>query len=498
MKRPGFFFCLGQKMLDLNSLKSIEYTYNNNGGIKVKNIIVLLIVVAAIFIGCSKNPASTATTGTISGTVSKLADSTAIAGATIVTTPATSTATSDSNGQYAITGVAAGAYAVTASKSGYNNNTINVTVSAGNVTFGNITLADTVPGNNPPNAPSNLFPANTATGISITPTLKWLCTDSNYGDTLKYDIYFGTTNPPITLISIEQIADSFAQSGLAYSSIYYWKIIAKDNHGATTIGPVWNFTTVAEPIVWITIPAGNFNMGSLNTDPDALTDEKPQHTVYLDAYQISKYEITNSQYKAFMDAGGYTNSNYWTTDGWTWRTNNSIIEPAYWTSGSYNSGSAFPNHPVGGISWYEAYAFCQWAIGHLPTEAQWEKAARETDARYYPWGSTWDASKCNSYYNTSPDTFTYSSPVGFFSTGTSPYGVYDMAGNIWEWCNDWYSSTYYSTSPSSNPTGPITGSSRVIRGDGYNLSAGKYRIAYRGNDGPDYRNNYYGFRVAKQ
>jgi formylglycine-generating enzyme required for sulfatase activity len=275
-------------------------------------------------------------------------------------------------------------------------------------------------------------------------------------------------------------------TGLSASTEYYWRVSATNSFGTSGWSNVWSFTTAAAGSVaidWISIPAGNFTMGSTASDPNYQADELPQHTVYLDAYQISKYEITNSQYKAFMDAGGYSNSAYWTTDGWTWRTTNSITEPYCWTSGEYNSGPAFPNHPVVGVSWYEAYAFCNWAGGTLPTEAQWEKAARGTDARYYPWGSTWDASKCNSYYSTAPDTFAYSSPVGFFTAGASYYGVYDMAGNVWEWCNDWYGSAYYSDpGANNNPPGPATGSYRVVRGGSFGVSERFCRSANRNNN----------------
>jgi len=253
-----------------------------------------------------------------------------------------------------------------------------------------------------------------------------------------------------------------------------------------------------QPLVWITIPAGNFTMGSLPTDPYAQSNEQPQHTVYLDAYQISKYEITNAQYQAFMEAGGYSNSAYWTADGWNWRTTNNITQPYWWSTGEYNSGPSFPNHPVVGVSWYEAYAFCQWAGGHLPTEAQWEKAARGMDSsNYWPWGSTWDASKCNSSENVSPDTFTCSSPVGYFSAGQSPYGVYDMAGNVLEWCNDWYDANYYANSPSSNPAGPATGSSRVLRGGSWYNNGNHCRTAERNGCSPSFRSAGIGFRPVK-
>ncbi|MDO9391887.1 MAG: SUMF1/EgtB/PvdO family nonheme iron enzyme, partial [bacterium] len=178
---------------------------------------------------------------------------------------------------------------------------------------------------------------------------------------------------------------------------------------------------------------------------------------------------------------------------------NSITEPPYWTSDRYNSGIAFPNHPVVGISWYEAYAFCNWVGGHLPTEAQWEKAARSTDGRTYPWGNTWDASKCNSAYNIAPDTFAYSSPVGFFPAGASYYGVYDMAGNVWEWVNDWYGSTYYSDpDATSNPAGPTTGIWLVFRGGSFYYGPADCRSANRHVSFiPGYSGFNYGFRPAK-
>ncbi|MBI4727614.1 SUMF1/EgtB/PvdO family nonheme iron enzyme [candidate division TA06 bacterium] len=281
---------------------------------------------------------------------------------------------------------------------------------------------------------------------------------------------------------------------------YKVKITSSDGRGGIARDSV--FVNVSQSssiaIEWISIPAGNFKMGSLPGDPYAQTDELPQHTVYLDAFQISKYEITNGQYKVFLDAGGYSNSAYWTADGWNWRTTNSITEPYWWSTGNYNSGTAFPNHPVMGVSWYEAYAFCNWAGGSLPTEAQWEKAARGTDStNYWPWGSAWDASKCNSYENVSPDTFTYSSPVGFFSAGQSPYGVYDMAGNVLEWVNDWYQSDYYSVSPASNPTGPTTGTYRVLRGGSFYVSDGNCRVAYRTVYAPDNRYLSIGFRLVR-
>jgi formylglycine-generating enzyme required for sulfatase activity len=252
-------------------------------------------------------------------------------------------------------------------------------------------------------------------------------------------------------------------------------------------------------IEWITIPAGTFTMGSLPTDPHAQVDEQPQHVVYLDAYQISRYEITNAQYLVFMDDGGYSTSTYWTPEGWEWRTTYNITEPYWWTEGDFNSGPAFPHYPVVGVSWHESYAFCQWLGGRLPTEAEWEKSARGTDpTNYWPWGSIWEPERCNSYFNEPPDTFLYSSPVGYFDAGQSPYTVYDIAGNVWEWVDDWYQADYYSVTPDSNPTGPATGEFKVFRGGGWG-NIGNYlcRTADRRYHSPVGSNGVIGIRPAK-
>ena len=252
-------------------------------------------------------------------------------------------------------------------------------------------------------------------------------------------------------------------------------------------------------IEWISIPAGTFTMGSLPTDPHAQTDEQPQHIVYLDAYQIGKCEITNAQYLTFMDDGGYENSAYWTPDGWVWRTTYNIIEPYWWTEGDFNSGPAYPNYPVVGVSWHESSAFCQWLGGRLPTEAAWEKAARGTDpTNYWPWGSSWEPYRCNSYFNEPPDTFIHSSPVGYFDDGQSPYAVYDIAGNVWEWVNDWYQSDYYSVTPDSNPTGPDSAEFKVFRGGGWG-NIGNYlcRTADRRYHSPVGSNGVIGIRPAR-
>ena len=244
-------------------------------------------------------------------------------------------------------------------------------------------------------------------------------------------------------------------------------------------------------MIWI--PAGPFLMGNNGNEPYKPTAELPQHSVYLSGYWIGKYEVTRGEYRRFMAATGRAAPRYW---------------DAYqdWSS-PYDDGNGFTqteDHPVVGVTWYDAEAYCAWAGGHLPTEAQWEKAARWTGSypNVYPWGNAWDAEKCNNFYDHNPAGGGYeryqTAPVGSYPSGASPYGLQDMAGNVWEWCRDWYSSGYYSVSPTTDPQGPSSGSYRVLRGGSWNLSSGStYRCAGRLSFDPYYGWGINGFRLAR-
>lgn len=142
-------------------------------------------------------------------------------------------------------------------------------------------------------------------------------------------------------------------------------------------------------------------------------------------YYIDKYLVTNGDYALFMKAGGYNNENFWSEDGWKWRVENNITEPKHWHDTKYNH----TDHPVVGVSHYEAEAYAKWAGKELPTEKQWERAARGTDGREYPWGDKFDSEKCNIYESGKGAT----TPVYKYDNGVSPEGCYDMAGNVWEW-----------------------------------------------------------------
>jgi len=183
----------------------------------------------------------------------------------------------------------------------------------------------------------------------------------------------------------------------------------------------------------VLIPAGEFIMGSKDYN-----NGKPQRRVYLDAYYIDVYPVTVAQYRRFCKE---TKREMPSSPSWGW----------------------IDNHPIVNVSWNDAKAYCDWAGKRLPTEAEWEKSARGTDGRKYPWENEWDARKCRCSRNNWGDAGS-TSPVGSFPQGISPYGVYDMAGNVWEWCNDWYNDNYYKVAPLRNPKGPKGGNWRVLRG----------------------------------
>ncbi|MCP5085192.1 MAG: SUMF1/EgtB/PvdO family nonheme iron enzyme [Rhodobacteraceae bacterium] len=257
-------------------------------------------------------------------------------------------------------------------------------------------------------------------------------------------------------------------------------------------------------IVWCEVQAGKFLMGSDKThDSEAYGDEQPQHTVMVSTYAISRYPVTIAQYQAFMEDGGYAEKVYWSDEGWEWKQQEDI-------TGSETYGGTFnlANHPVVGVSWYEASAFCQWLTlclrdageltnaqaVKLPTEAEWEKAARGDDGRIYPWGDENITPESANYNDTGLGT---TSTVGCFPKDTSPYKCQDMTGNVWEWCLDWFAEDYYANSPKENPRGSDTGSVRVDRGGAWGDGAGSCRSACRNGNDPGDRGGSLGFRLLR-
>ena len=217
---------------------------------------------------------------------------------------------------------------------------------------------------------------------------------------------------------------------------------------------------------YVHVPAGEFEMGSTTGD----NDEQPVHRVYLDEYWIGQTEVTNAQYALCVSAGGCT-----------------APSNSRWQDSDYR------DHPVTHVDWNQARAYCAWAGVRLPTEAEWEKAARGTDGRIYPWGNSAPDDRFANYGNIIDGT----TPVGNYPEGASPYGALDMAGNVWEWVNDWYDSDYYSQSPSENPQGPATGESRVLRGGSWDNYDSFVRSAFRFKYVPVDWGRYYGFRCVR-
>ena len=239
----------------------------------------------------------------------------------------------------------------------------------------------------------------------------------------------------------------------------------------------------------ILIPAGTFTMGSERR----AADEKPMHKVYLDAYYIGKYEVTNAEYYAF-----------WVSDASRRHTPENFAhlpDIGEWPA----RAKQFPNHPVVGVSWHDAKAYAEWRGMRLPTEAEWEKAARGYTDRTWPWGNAMEP-----YANTSAVDDGYDNqlaPVGSFPRGKSYYGALDMAGNVWEWTADWYSDVYYwrslqannnaSRSAKRNPPGPDVGSWRVIRGGSYIDALPRCSTTFRFYLYPRLKTSFVGFRLAK-
>jgi len=287
----------------------------------------------------------------------------------------------------------------------------------------------------------------------------------------------------------------------------------------------------------ITIPSGIFLMGSVGDEQYSCPAELPQHSVYLPTYSIGKCLVTRGEYRQFTESGGYDDPSYWSPEGWMWKESDLIVhsgmygaftetvrpnsnekrsEPEHWASEQEWIGHGFAHprfiqtdrHPVVGVTYYEAEAYCKWAGARLPTEAEWEKASRWDEqnqhSRIWPWGDIWDADKCNCAdgHNSAGGGYrtNQSAPVGSYLEGASPYGCMDMVGNAYEWVSDWAKSY-----PGASESFDHTNAFRYVRGACWDDPPLAVRCAARlwylgprsGGTAPGMDSDYIGFRVAR-
>jgi formylglycine-generating enzyme required for sulfatase activity len=275
-----------------------------------------------------------------------------------------------------------------------------------------------------------------------------------------------------------------------------------------------SFYEVPPGMVWI--PTGNVRLGQTGI-------VEPVNDFYVEGFYIDRYEVSNAKYKAFIDVGGYQNAAYWNPDGWAWRVAYSITLPAAWNDPDYHGGGITGNEqfPVNGVSWWEADAYCRWAGGRLPTEAEWEKAAKggcethgdpgqcdASDTPTYPWGEGITGPQAN--YKGSGDPYDNSTtPAGYYNgndhggyqtiDGPSPYGLYDVAGNVLEWCSTkWASYPYNPNDGRESPPTWYNECCRVMRGGSWNFNLDDgLRCAGRPVCEPGERYYVIGFRCAR-
>lgn len=265
----------------------------------------------------------------------------------------------------------------------------------------------------------------------------------------------------------------------------------RERHQEMWVGSHTVPSPVEPPGRMIEIPAGEFEMG--NESIEAMDNERPRHRVYLNAYQIDCYPVTCGEYRAFIEAGGYQSDRFWSVAGWKWLQENPVAQPLYWSD-----NPLWDNHPVCGVSWYEAEAYAKFVGKRLPTEAEWEKAASWDSAigrsRIYPWG---DVQPSDHYCNHS-NIVGQTTPVNAHPSGQSAYGCYDMLGNVWEWTLSWfdgyegfvrypyqgYSQTYFD------------GQHRILKGGSWATRPWAMRSSFRNWYYPGVRQILAGFRCA--
>ena len=261
------------------------------------------------------------------------------------------------------------------------------------------------------------------------------------------------------------------------------------------------------------VPMGEFEMGSETGN----SNELPIHPVSLDAFWIDRTEVTNAMFQTFVNAMGYitdAEKSVASIVAENWSVSNGLTAGANWNSprGPSSSITGMENHPVVHVSWMDARTYCSWAGARLPTEAEWEKAARGPENNLYPWGDQPPAGNLLNFLDSSAaeinlvpnlypdmlvnDGYIFTAPVGSFPEGASWVGAQDLAGNVWEWVNDYYSEDYYQSSPQNNPLGPSAGEQRIARGGGWLSDASRVRVSFRSGVDPSATTDSRGFRCA--
>ena len=345
----------------------------------------------------------------------------------------------------------------------------------------------------PVHMPGSPYPADGASGQSPNVFLQWKVATAA-SDTFRYNLILEANNsqPSRRLNSEPLTQPAFDPFTLKSDTTYSWRVQVIDSLGNQSLGPVWTFRTedmaaAAVLSAMVTIPAGEYRMGcdGANPEEECFADELPLHTVYLDAYQIDKYEVTISEYRACVAAGACT----------------APSETRSRTHTDYYVNPVYREFPVIYVSWQESVDYCAWQGKRLPTEAEWEKAYRGTiDTRKWPWGDRYPDCSFMNHHTGLKYCEGDTTQVGSYPQGASPYGVMDMGGNVFEWVHDYYDPDYYAVSAYENPQGSEIESWHVIRGGSYRPRIHYNRIAFRhfGHHGDaQFRNDQVGFRCAR-
>jgi formylglycine-generating enzyme required for sulfatase activity len=326
-----------------------------------------------------------------------------------------------------------------------------------------------------PLMPSKPYPANGATGQSPNVFLTWELATTPVDPSVRYAILLEAYNASPTMLLAEGLArPAYDPFTFEPDTQYYWRVLVTTAQGEWITGPVWTFRTEPHydpPLIgtMVTVPAGEFWMGCDPTvDNCLLAREQPLHRVYLDAYEIDKYEVTNMEYRACVEA-------------------NVCNPPRRFDApqrSSYFGNPTYDYYPVMYVSKFDGDAYCGWLGKRLPTEAEWEKAARgPIDTRPWPWGLDGVSCSWSNYYS---GCRLGATRVGSYYRSASPYGAYDMAGNLFEWVSDKFNIHYYSVSPYANPTGPELSH---MEGDDGPIRSSLYYFTIRG--GSSYDNWWY-------